>query len=52
MPRCPKCRTFFRVPEDEDDGQHGCPSCGYGERDPNEHEPPLPETIADPDEEC
>ena len=30
MARCPACRSSFRVLEDEDDGQHGCPSCGYG----------------------
>lgn len=33
MPTCPKCRRHFRVLEDEDDGQHGCPSCGYGDRE-------------------
>lgn len=33
MPTCPKCRHHFRVLEDEDDGQHGCPSCGYGDHD-------------------
>jgi hypothetical protein len=31
MPRCPKCLRSFRVLEDEDDGQHGCPRCGYGD---------------------
>lgn len=31
MPQCPKCRYRFRVMEDEDDGQHSCPSCGYGD---------------------
>jgi uncharacterized paraquat-inducible protein A len=35
MPRCPKCRCQFRVPEDEDSG-HPCPRCGYGE--PEERE--------------
>jgi hypothetical protein len=30
MPQCPKCRYRFRVMDDEDDGQHSCPSCGYG----------------------
>jgi hypothetical protein len=29
MARCPSCRSTFRVMEDEDDGQHDCPSCGY-----------------------
>jgi hypothetical protein len=29
MSTCPSCRYYFRVLEDEDDGQHGCPSCGY-----------------------
>lgn len=29
MPRCPSCRHSFRVMEDEDDGQHDCPRCGY-----------------------
>ncbi len=29
MPTCPSCRHHFRVLEDEDDGQHGCPACGY-----------------------
>lgn len=42
MPRCPRCRHSFRVMEDEDDGQHGCPSCGYGD------EPRCPE-CGDPD---
>lgn len=28
MPKCPKCRHSFRVPEDEQD-MHDCPSCGY-----------------------
>jgi hypothetical protein len=31
MARCPACRRSFRVLEDEDDGQHGCPSCGFGD---------------------
>ncbi len=31
MPRCPECKKHFRVLEDEDDGQHSCPYCGYGE---------------------
>lgn len=31
MARCPKCHKHFAVLEDEDDGQHGCPHCGYGE---------------------
>jgi hypothetical protein len=31
MPQCPKCRYRFRVMDDEDDGQHSCPSCGYGD---------------------
>lgn len=35
MPRCPRCRRQFRVPEDEDSG-HACPRCGYGE--PEERE--------------
>lgn len=34
MPKCPKCRCSFRVMADEDDGQHGCPSCGYGDDPP------------------
>ena len=33
MPTCPKCHRHFRVLEDEDDGQHGCPRCGYGDHD-------------------
>jgi PHP family Zn ribbon phosphoesterase len=33
MPTCPKCRKHFRVLEDEDDGQHDCPFCGYGARE-------------------
>lgn len=32
MPTCPKCRRHFRVLEDEDDGQHGCPRCGFGDQ--------------------
>ena len=31
MARCPACKKHFRVLEDEDDGQHGCPYCGYGD---------------------
>lgn len=42
MARCPKCRHQFRVLEDEDDGQHGCPSCGYGDR-AEDHAPALTE---------
>ena len=29
MPTCPRCHKHFRVLEDEDDGQHDCPCCGY-----------------------
>jgi ssDNA-binding Zn-finger/Zn-ribbon topoisomerase 1 len=29
MATCPCCRHHFRVLEDEDDGQHDCPRCGY-----------------------
>ena len=29
MARCPECRKSFRVPEDEDDGSHPCPFCGF-----------------------
>jgi len=28
MSTCPKCRAYFREPEDEQ-GEHGCPKCGY-----------------------
>jgi hypothetical protein len=38
MARCPRCRCHFRVLEDEDDGQHGCPRCGYGDREPEPEE--------------
>ncbi len=31
MARCPKCRCTFRVMEDEDPRDFGCPRCGYGE---------------------
>ncbi len=34
MPRCPACRCSFRVMEDEDDGQHDCPRCGYSSHRP------------------
>lgn len=33
MARCPSCKKRFAVLEDEDDGQHGCPYCGYGDPD-------------------
>ena len=33
MARCPHCRRGFRVMEDEDDGQHDCPHCGYNPHD-------------------
>ncbi len=33
MPKCPSCRHSFRVLDDEDDGQHACPSCGYTGRE-------------------
>lgn len=43
MAKCHECRRSFRVPEDEADGQHACPHCGYtGEE---------PEAPADEDEE-
>lgn len=29
MARCPKCRYSYREMDDEQ-GQHDCPSCGYG----------------------
>lgn len=29
MPTCPKCRTYFRVLEDELPESHGCRKCGY-----------------------
>lgn len=29
MARCPKCKTTFRVPEDESPNEHGCPKCGF-----------------------
>jgi hypothetical protein len=29
MARCPKCKTSFRVPEDESPNEHGCPKCGF-----------------------
>jgi hypothetical protein len=31
MARCPSCRYSFRVMEDEDPSDFGCPSCGYGD---------------------
>ena len=37
MPRCPKCRCHFRVPEDEDSG-HTCPRCGYDANEEAERE--------------
>lgn len=50
MSRCPECRRHFRVPEDEDDGQHGCPYCGYGERD-DEPFAPITRTLTDGEQE-
>lgn len=41
MATCPKCRYYFQVLEDEDDGQHGCPSCGYGEYDDEDYKEAL-----------
>lgn len=38
MPRCPSCRRSFRVMEDEDDGQHDCPFCGYSAHEEKEEE--------------
>lgn len=29
MARCPRCQRTFRVLEDEDPADHGCPRCGY-----------------------
>jgi len=31
MALCPKCKKHFRVMEDEDPRDFGCPYCGYGE---------------------
>ncbi len=39
MARCPKCRCTFRVMEDEDPRDFGCPRCGYGDRPEYETEP-------------
>ncbi len=44
MPRCPQCRRSFRVLEDEDDGQHDCPHCGYGAHDDDDEENDEDET--------
>lgn len=30
MPRCPKCRYVFQVPDGDDPSEHGCYQCGYG----------------------
>lgn len=49
MARCPSCRRSFRVPEDEDDGQHPCPFCGYGD-EPDWIEPEEDEEEADDDD--
>ena len=38
MARCPHCRRGFRVMEDEDDGQHDCPHCGYNALDDRDEE--------------
>ena len=32
MATCPKCKSYFRLPEDEQYG-HNCPLCGYGEEE-------------------
>lgn len=33
MARCPRCSKHFRVPEDEPAETHGCPFCGFEQRD-------------------
>lgn len=32
MPTCPKCKTYFRTLEDEQD-IHSCPKCGFSPED-------------------
>lgn len=29
MARCPRCARHFKVLEDEDPADHGCPRCGF-----------------------
>ncbi len=31
MATCPKCKKHVRTLDDEADGQHACPRCGYGD---------------------
>ena len=33
MARCPRCSRHFRVLEDELPESHGCPFCGFEQRD-------------------
>ncbi len=47
MPRCPHCKKHFRVLEDEDDGQHSCPYCGYGEHPEQDEEQEEEERMLD-----
>lgn len=37
MALCPECGRHFREPEDEQ-GEHGCPLCGYWEDDEDDEE--------------
>ena len=50
MPTCPHCRHHFRVLEDEDDGQHACPRCGYTGRGEDDLDNPESDPDADPDD--
>jgi hypothetical protein len=47
MATCPACRHHFRVLEDEDDGQHDCPHCGYSRHHdtPDEEEDDMSVTL-------
>lgn len=38
MARCPRCRRHFATLDDEADGQHACPRCGFdGHEEPEKH---------------
>ena len=53
MPACPHCRHQFRVLADEDDGQHGCPRCGYtGHEDEDEELLVIRECNETDEEDC
>lgn len=41
MPKCPKCRYVFQVPDGDSPEEHGCYRCGYGTEPEPEPEGPT-----------